>query len=225
MLVTTADIAAARRILFARPRDRPPAGLDFKVRPISEQWRLVHRLPAYKSAVANVAYIWRDSDVADRFGPMPSKFAERRCELHGAGLILPASAPVWATEGYRLWQEADAATVATGDPTSVAAWHVLMEIPRKVSPQRWTWLVTGFIERELAKKGAATAWATHALQGDDGDWLVAPHCHLIVSARYWRHDDRHGLRHPGWIGSWPAQKRLEAAWSRRCGAFRAGLVW
>lgn len=213
--ITKADVDAMKRILFARPRDRQIGDHpDFKVRPISEAWRLDRRMPAYKTAVANVAYIWRDSDADDRFGAMPTKFAERRCELRGAGLILPASAPVWATRGYAIWEEADAATVATDDPTAVAAWHVLMEIPALTAPCRWTQLVTGFVDNELSRRGAAVAWAIHALQGDEG-WIVRPHAHLIVTARHWRHDCRQGYRHPAWIGSWAAQKRLEFAWRRR----------
>lgn len=221
--ITKEDIVAAKLALFTRPRSRRPDDHpDFKVRPISEEWRLVHRMPAYKSAVSNVAYIWRDSAPADRFGTMPTKFADRRCELRGAGLILPTSAPVWATKGYTIWEEADAATVATGDRTAVAAWHVMMEIPSSVRPEWWVWLVTGFVEQELAGHGAAVAWAIHALQGADG-WIVRPHAHLIVTARHWRHDHRHGQRHPAWIGSWGAQKRLEFAWRRRCGVTRSGL--
>lgn len=223
--ITKADIDAAKRILFARPqarhRDDHP---DFRVRPVSQEWRIVDRMPAFKSAVANVAYIWRDSSPADRFGPMPARFAERRCELRGSGLMLPASSPVWATEGYTIWEEADASTLTTGDPTAVAAWHVMMEIPASIRPAWWTWLVTGFVERELACRGAATAWAVHALQGVDGDWIVKPHAHLIVSSSHWRHDQRHGQRHPGWIGSWAAQKRLEMAWRRRCAAVKCGIT-
>jgi len=216
--ITKADIDAMKRILFTRPRNsRPEAHPDFKVRPISEGWRLDRRMPAYKTAVANTAYIWRDSEVADRFGPMPAKFAERRCELRGAGLILPASAPVWACKGYKIWEEADAATVATADPTAVAAWHVLMEIPASIRASSWQGLVTGFIERELAAKGAVTAWAIHALRGPDDEWIVKPHAHLVVTARHWRHDCRQGQRHPAWIGSWGAQKRLEFEWRRRSG--------
>ncbi|MCH2239541.1 MAG: MobA/MobL family protein [Blastomonas sp.] len=214
-IITKADVDAMKRILFARPRDRQVGDHpDFKVRPISEAWRLDRRMPAYKTAVANVAYIWRDSDAADRFGAMPAKFVERRCELRGAGLILPASAPVWATTGYTIWEEADAATVATGDPTAVAAWHVMAEIPALIRPDLWARVVTGFVERELAGRGAAVAWAIHALHGAD-DWIVKPHAHLIVTARHWRHDQRQGRRHPAWIGSWAAQKRLEFAWRRR----------
>lgn len=221
--ITKADVDAMKRTLFARSRDRRPDDQpDFKVRPISEEWRLVHRMPAYKSAVSNTAYIWRDSAPIDRFGPMPVKFAERRYELRGAGLILPASAPVWASTGYTIWEEADIATVATGDPTAVAAWHVMMEIPLAIRPERWSWLVTGFVERELAGRGAAVAWAIHALQGAE-DWIVRPHAHLIVTARHWRHDHRQGRRHPAWIGSWGAQKRLEFAWRRRCGAARSSI--
>jgi hypothetical protein len=154
---------------------------------------------------------------------MPAKFAERRCELRGAGLILPASAPVWATRGYTVWEEADEATAATGDSTAVAAWHVMMELPVQIHSQHWQWMVTGFVQRELVERGAVTAWAIHALQGADGEWIVRPHVHLIVTARYWRHDHRQGRRHPGWIGSWPAQNRLEHAWHRRCATTRSGI--
>ncbi|NJR78748.1 MobA/MobL family protein [Sphingomonas corticis] len=214
--ITKADVDAMKRILFARPRDRQVGDHpDFAVRPISEAWRLDRRMPAYKTAVANVAYIWRDSDAADRFGPMPAKFAERRCELRGAGLMLPASAPLWATRGYDIWEEADAATVATGDPTAVAAWHVMMEIPASIRTDEWRQLVNGFVAQELAGRGAGVAWAIHALEGLDG-WIVNPHSHLIVTGLHWRRDYRHGQRHPAWIGSWQAQRRLELAWRRRC---------
>lgn len=218
--ITQADVDAMKRILFARPRNRQIGDHpDFKVRPISDAWRLDRRTPAYKTAVANVAYIWRDSDAVDRFGPMPAKFAERRCELRGSGLLLPASAPVWATKNYTIWEETDAATVATGDPTAVAAWHVMAEIPASVPSPLWTQLVTCFVEGELAGRGAVVAWAIHALQGHEG-WIVQPHAHLVVTARHWRHECRQGQRHPAWIGSWSAQKRLEFAWRRRCEATR-----
>ncbi|MGK2912267.1 MAG: hypothetical protein ACSLE1_21090 [Sphingobium sp.] len=85
MLITQDQLRLARREIVARPRsisriDWP----DFKVRPISEEWQYCGRVPAYKSAVANVAYIWRDSSPADRFGSMPARFAERRFELKGS---------------------------------------------------------------------------------------------------------------------------------------------
>ena len=214
--ITKADVDAMKRVLFARPRERQHDDHpDFKVRPISAAWRSEDRLPAYKTAIANAAYIWRDSSPVDRMGPMPAAFAARRYELRGAGLLLPASAPDWAAQDYTIWKEADAASVATGDPTAIAAWHVIMEIPESIRSDWWIWLVTGFVEQELAGRGAAVAWAIHALQGDDG-WIAKPHAHLIVTARHWRHDHRQGQRHPAWIGSWKRQKRLEFAWRRRC---------
>lgn len=212
--ITKADIDAMKRQLFAQPRDRRAGQVDFKVRPISEEWMFDNRLPAYRTAVANVAYILRDSEPKDRFGRMPSAFAERRCELRGGGMLLPASAPIWATQPYKIWEEADTAAVATGDSTAVAAWHCLLEIPDGIAPKHWNWTVSSFLERELVDRGAVVAWAVHALQGEV-DWLIKPHAHAIVTARHWRHDDRHGQRHPGWIGSWSAQKRLEYAWRRR----------
>lgn len=212
--ITTADINAMKRVLFEQPRDRRAGQVDFKVRPVSEEWRYDNRLPAYRTAVANVAYILRDSAPDDRFGRMPAAFAERRCELRGSGLLLPASAPIWASHDYAIWEEADAAAVSTGDPTAVAAWHCLLQIPDGIAARHWNWTVRSFLERELVARGAAVAWAVHALQGE-ADWLVKPHAHAIVTARHWRHDHRHGQRHPAWIGSWSAQKKLEYAWRRR----------
>ena len=222
MFITQDQIRQARHKLVTRPRsiDRIEWP-DFKVRPISEEWQYVGRVPAYKSAVANVAYIWRESEPADRFGPMPPRFAERRFELKGSGLLLPASAPVWAAaDPYAIWSEADAVAVATGDVTAVAAWHVMAEIPLDVRPENWRWLVEGFLHSQLVQQGAGVAWAIHAVEGDDGEWIIKPHFHAIVTARYWRHEKRHGRRHPNWIGSWAQQKRVEFAWRRRCSSMR-----
>jgi hypothetical protein len=218
MHISKTDVDAAKRALFARSRNASSKRWpDFKIRPISEEWIYANRMPAYKTAVANAAYIWRDSSANDRFGFMPATFAERRYELKGSGLILPPNAPNWAADDlYRVWVEADAATLATGDPMAVAAWHVMMEIPVGIPAKNWAWLVKGFVQTHLAGKGAAVAWAVHALEGADYTWIIAPHAHLVVTARHWRHDRRHGKRHPCWISSWAQQKRLEFAWRRRC---------
>ena len=231
MYITQSELADFRRALFAAPpRDRQPSdAIDFRIRPISEDWRLVHRMPSYKTATCNAAYIWRDSDAADRFGPMPRKFAEGRCELRGAGLLLPANAPLWAAEGYRIWQDADEAAFATGDTTEVSAWHVMAQIPETMAPRWWRWMVTGFLQRELVGRGAAVAWAIHALNGDRGSWLVSPHCHAIVTARKWKTGAGKGERHPAWLASWEQQRRLGAAWRRRCATTslmaQAGFRW
>ncbi|MBR0553840.1 MobA/MobL family protein [Sphingomonadaceae bacterium LXI357] len=213
MHVTKEDVDAVRRKwgMLANDDDAP----DFKIRPISEAWRWSSRRPAYRTAHCNVAYIWRDASPMDRFGSMPSSFAERRFELRGAGLLLPASAPSWAAEPYRIWQNADAATAATEDPTAVSAWHVMMQIPDRLPATAWRSLVTGFATRELIRRGAAVAWAVHSIEADGG-WIVAPHAHLIVTARHWRNDYRHGSRNDRWCGSWARQRSLQMAWRRAC---------
>ena len=190
---------------------------------------LAGRVPAYKTAIANVAYIWRDSSPTDRsdrmptaFARMPTAFARRRDELHGAGLILPTSAPVWASEGYTIWQEADAATAATNNPDAIAAWHMILEIPSRIPRAAWRGLIVTFVERHLAAKGKTTAWAIHALRDED-EWLVEPHAHLVVSERGWRHDMRLGRRQVGGVGSWGGQRSLEL--SRRRGRQRPATAF
>lgn len=228
--ITNAQIATIRRRLLSPSQDRRrPDAIDFKIRPISEDWLILDRRPALKTATCNVAYIWRDSSVGDRFGPMPRSFAERRFELHGSGLLLPANAPLWAANGYQIWADADSATFATGDPTAVSAWHMIAEIPQAISPKIWSWMATSFLERELVDKGAAVAWAVHGLASDDGGWIVPPHWHAVVTARHWKTGSRKGQRHPAWISSTRQQMKLGAAWRRRCAtlslAAQAGFRW
>lgn len=114
MHVTKADVDAVKRAWSMLPRnDDAP---KFNIRPISEAWRWSSRRPAYRTATANVGYIWRDASPTDRFGPMPRSFEQRRCELRASGLMLPSSAPLWATEGYRVWEDADRAVFAIDNP-------------------------------------------------------------------------------------------------------------
>lgn len=228
--ITNAEIATIRRRLLSPSRDRrPPDAIDFKIRPISEDWLILDRRPALKTATCNVAYIWRDSSVGDRFGPMPRSFAERRFELHGSGLLLPANAPLWAANGYQIWEDADAATMATGDPKAVSAWHLIAQIPDAIPSEKWSWMAASFLEQQLVERGACVAWAVHGLAGGDGEWIVPPHMHAVVTARHWKAGARKGQRHPAWISSTRQQMRLGAAWRRRCGTLsivaQAGFGW
>lgn len=195
----------------------PDGQVGFNVRPVSEEWRLFGRKPAYKTARANVQYIWRESDGADRFGRMPAWFAQRRYDLRAAGLMLPNSAPLWASEDYELWDRIDAATVATGDPTAVSAWHIIAQLPSGVDEHWWEWMVRSFIQRELVRRGAPVAYAVHALAASAGHWVIAPHAHLVVAARRFRPGKRHGALMPAWAGSWSQHWRLQQAWRRHCG--------
>ena len=194
---------------------------EFKVRPISKEWRHAGRKPAYMTAVCNVAYIWRDGEAVDCYGKMPGSFSQRGYELRSCGLALPGSAPKWARDGYRVWEEADANAAATGDNTAAPGWHVVGEIPTTISEAHWEWLLLGFIERQLSGRGAVVAWAIHALRGDDGEWIVKPHFHLVETLLYWRHrNGRFGKRHPNWLSKRRAHHRLQSAWWRRCGGAR-----
>jgi len=198
----------------------PDGQVKFNVRPVSEEWRFAGRKPAYKTARANVQYIWRDSDGADRFGPMPAWFAQRRYDLRTAGLMLPKSAPVWASTDYELWNRIDAATSATGDPTAVSAWHIVAQLPPSVDERWWEWMVRSYIQRELITRGAPVAYGIHALAALDSEWVIPPHVHIVVAARRFRTGHRHGALMPGWAGSWHQHWRLQQAWRRHCGLSR-----
>jgi hypothetical protein len=227
MFITNADVARARRTLF-RDDDvdaemdeqglgHPDRRVDFTIRPISAEWRLVGRKPAYRTARANVQYIWRDSVGRDRFGLMPRWFGERTYDLRSSGLLLPGSSPQWAARDYEIWDRVDTATAATGDPSEVSAWHILAELPVGLDERWWEWLATTFAERNLVGFGAPVAYAVHALAAPDGHWAIAPHVHMVVPARRFRSGARHGQRMPSWAGYSGSQVRLESAWRATCG--------
>jgi|GEM_PF-1777111 len=230
MFITNADVAHARRTLFRdddadaemdeRGLGHPDRRVDFTIRPVSAEWRLVGRKPAYRTARANVQYIWRDGVGHDRFGAMPRWFGERTYDLRSSGLLLPGRAPHWAATGYELWDRIDAATAATGDPTEVSAWHILAEIPAGLDERWWKWLATAFAQRNLVRLGAPVAYAVHALAAPDGGWAIAPHVHMVVPARRFRSGARHGQRMPSWAGCWGSHDRLERAWRTACGLAR-----
>lgn len=188
--------------------------------PVVAKWRLVGRKPAYRTTRANVAYIWRDSDGEDRFGRMPTWFAQRQYDLRAAGLVLPNSAPAWAHVRYELWDRMDAAAAKTGDTTAVSGWHIVAGLPAHVGPAWWEWLVRTYIKQELTPRGAPVAYAVHALRADGGEWAIAPHAHIIVGARRFRSGARHGERVPSWAGSWQQHWRLKQAWRRLSGFAR-----
>lgn len=230
MLITQDQVRRVRRQLF-RDNDadavqdeqglgHPDRQVDFTIRPVSAEWRLAGRKPAYRSARANVQYIWRDSAGLDRFGAMPSWFGQRRYDLRSAGLLLPNSAPQWAASDYELWDRVDAATAATGDPTAASAWHILAEMPKGVDERWWDWLAVTFAERNLVRVGAPVAYAVHALAAPDGGWAIAPHVHMVVPARRYRSGARHGERMPAWAGCDAAHFRLQRAWRTACGHAR-----
>jgi hypothetical protein len=206
-----------------RPKPKKGSRDLVNIRPISVKWRsddkLISRKPAYRTAVANVAYIWRDGEPLDQFGKMPASFAMRRFELIASGLALPASAPLWACDGYSVWREADYHADLEGDPTAISAWHVVLSLPHEC--RNWKSFLEDFIAEKLVQRGAAVAWAIHAIKGEAGGWLVHPHAHLVVSSRGWRRNAGWGLRQENGLNNHAAHQRFKRAWIARLDRERA----
>ncbi|MBA2933078.1 MobA/MobL family protein [Sphingomonas sp. CGMCC 1.13654] len=213
-----------RRARLVRPHLPQPRKMKrlrlFNVRPISVAWQGAGRSPAFKTLVANTAYIWRDGLVTDRrFGRMPPSFAERRAELRTYGLSLPASAPVWTTSPYAVWDAVDSAVDTMNDNMSVRGWHIVSTLPSSLSDWAWKLLVETFVEKQFVRRGAPVAWAVHALLGDEGKWIVQPHAHMIVPARRYRTTQagQVGDRMVNWAGSRRQQDALRRAWETMVG--------
>lgn len=217
-----------RRARLVRPRLPPPRKMKrmrlFNVRPISVAWQGSGRSPAFKTLVANVAYIWRDVAAKDRrFGRMPPAFSERRAELRTHGLSLPASAPVWTASPYAVWNAVDSVVNAMDDDTSLRGWHVVATLPPSLNDWAWKLMVEAFVTKQFVQRGAPVAWAVHALLGGDGKWIVQPHVHMIVPARRYRttRAGQAGDRMVNWAGSRRQQDALRLAWESMIGPLLA----
>jgi hypothetical protein len=178
----------------------------FNLRPVvcAGESRATHR-----SAFASYCYIRREPD-ADRFGRMPQEWASRG-DLIATGRVHPAQTPGWARSGPQIWKEADA-SVTPQRVMEAAAFHIVLSLPPELNASDWQHMVEDFCIQDLASRGMIADWAIHHKPGE-----IAPHAHLIVTARSWRHERAPGRRHPRWFPSDEAVRAGERAWIRISG--------
>lgn len=173
----------------------------FTLRPVCSagQMRMTHR-----SAYASYCYIRREPD-ADQFGRMPQEWASRG-DLIATSRAHPAQTPGWARSGPQIWKEADA-SITPQRVMEAAAFHIVLSLPPELSASDWQHMVEDFCIQELAGRGMISDWAIHHKPDQ-----IAPHAHLLVTARSWRHDRAPGRRHPRWFTNEEAVRAAERAW-------------
>ncbi|MGL5839321.1 MAG: MobA/MobL family protein [Sphingorhabdus sp.] len=178
----------------------------FSCRPViaASKHRATHR-----TAYASYCYIRREPDV-DAYGPMPSEWAERG-DLVATGRTHPAQTPAWARSGPRIWKEADT-SITPHTAGEAAAFHIVLSLPTSEDASGWQYLVETFCSERLAALGMAVDWAIH-FKPDE----IAPHAHLLVTARYWRRDRTPGRAHPRWLAGENAVRTAELAWIELAG--------
>ncbi len=186
---------------------KPPAIFrPFNCRPIVAD----HKLRAtHRTAYASYCYIRREPDT-DQYGPMPQEWATRG-DLVAVGRVHPAQTPSWARTGPRIWKEADA-SITAHTAAEAAAFHIVLSLPASEDAERWQYLIETFCAERLADFGMIADWAIHHNPDE-----VAPHAHLLVTARYWRTDRTPGRLHPRWLKGEKAVRAAELAWIELAG--------
>jgi MobA/MobL family len=167
----------------------------------------------YKSAVANYLYMMRQEG-SDQFGSVPNGYMAKADDLIVTGRRHPLKIAPDLTTNRKLWDEADAA--ASHDPAQAAAMHVILTLP-PVPREDWQPLVETFIDDNIVQLGMIADFAIHSKRDADGGWDVHPHCHLLITTRRWRADQRKGQRMRPWLHSKAQLDALESAWLARTG--------
>lgn len=165
------------------------------------------------TATATALYMTRVSG-ADRFGVLPAGYLAKLPDLVADGRRYPRSRPALKyQDGPLIWQEADEAAAHEAGP---AALHAILTLPVDGDPYGWEMLVTRFIDDAIVARGAVADWAIHALRGDEGEWVVHPHAHLLITCRSWRPDKQchQGRAHPQWWVTKDQRTALSSAWCR-----------
>lgn len=173
----------------------------FNLRPVVAEstLRVTHR-----TAYASYCYIRRKPDT-DIYGPMPEEWATRG-DLVATGRIHPAQTPAWARSGPKIWKDADA-SVFPHRLNEATALHIVLTLPPTEEASVWEYLIETFGSEQIAGHGMIADWAIHNKPSD-----IAPHAHLLVTARSWRTDRNPGQQHPRWFASAAAVRAAERAW-------------
>lgn len=173
----------------------------FNLRPVVavSKLRATHR-----TAYASYCYIRREPDT-DMYGPMPQEWGARG-DLVATGRIHPAQTPAWARSGPKIWKDADA-SVTPHHLTEAAAFHLVLSLPPSMDVGEWVDLIETFGTEHIANQGMIADWAIHYKPNE-----IAPHAHLLVTARSWRTDRNPGRQHPRWFASATAIRAAELGW-------------
>lgn len=141
---------------------------------------------AGSSAVGLSSYIARD-EREDQTISTNYSFGQMRADLVSRGVLVPAGAPSWATNGERLWNKATEAELTTDRKTKEVrfktdaqiAKHMVLALPKELTDAEREDLTTQFAREQFSDKGVAVEWAIHRPDGESENW----HAHLIVSTR------------------------------------------
>lgn len=173
----------------------------FNLRPVVAESTL---RATHRTAYASYCYIRREPDT-DHYGPMPEEWATRG-DLVATGRIHPAQTPAWARSGPKIWKDADA-SVFPHRLNEAVALHIVLTLPPSADASAWVDLIEEFGADHIANQGMIADWAIHYKP-----YEIAPHAHLLVTARSWRPDRNPGRQHQRWFASEAAVRMAGLAW-------------
>jgi hypothetical protein len=173
----------------------------FNLRPVVS---VGHLRATHRTAYASYCYIRREPD-ADQFGQMPKEWASRT-DLIATGREHPAQTPSWARSGPKIWIDADR-SIKPQQLSEAAASHIVLSLPPELEECDWVHIIKTCCNDHFASQGMISDWAIHYEPKK-----LAPHAHLLVTARGWRRDRSPGRRHRRWLMTQEAIHAAERAW-------------
>ncbi|WP_415644351.1 MobA/MobL family protein, partial [Sphingomonas antarctica] len=163
----------------------------------------------HRTAKCSYWYINRMTGI-DEVGPTPDYAA--RNDLVDRGRCGPSRANDPALDGIKLWELMDQ-VARINRPTEATLAHCVASLPIHETPATWRDIVEGFCEDHLASQGMVTDWAIHAQAEGEGERLILPHVHMLITTRGF--DGSHvefGKRRQNWLRTPAACKSLADKW-------------
>ena len=157
-----------------------------------------------QSAVAKAAYNSRSQLTDVRTGKKYDY--SHKCDLAYSAILLPANAPLWASNREDLWRQAE---LAEKRKDSQTARQIVLALPRELSLEQNIELVRSFVELECASLGMAADINLHEMKErlSNNPENHNPHAHILLTMREFEGDDFAAKKNRSWN-----KKQLIADW-------------
>lgn len=130
-----------------------------------------------KSAVASAAY--RHAEKFTDLRTLQSYDYRKKQDIVDSIILAPENAPAWATQREALWNLVEK---SENRKDAQVAREVEIALPRELSREQQTELLTNFVQKEFVSKGMIADIAIHnPIASDDKE---APHAHIMLTTRY-----------------------------------------
>lgn len=132
------------------------------------------------SAVAAAAYVSRGRTWDVRFAK-PQDYSRKR-DLAWSGILVPDSAPAWASDRHRLWTKVEEREDESNRKETAQLFRgTVIALPRELSPEQRVALVCAYVRDQFVSLGMVADINIHNPPAKDGG--EQPHAHVMLTMR------------------------------------------